>query len=131
MTRANLIEQLAGSTGRTKKEAEEIIDAVLSRIGEALAKGENVDLRGFGSFQVNSKPERQGRNPKTGEPLTIAARKVAVFKPGKELAKAVNGMNAEAGNTGETSILDSPPHAQLSPGSAKVHGDKLEGSSDE
>jgi DNA-binding protein HU-beta len=126
MTRANLIEQLADTTGRTKKEAEDIVDAVLSGIGDALAKGENVDLRGFGSFQVNSRPERQGRNPKTGEPLTISARKVAVFKPGKELAKAVNGGDATGGEAGETDVPDSIPHAQLSLGSAKVHGDKLE-----
>jgi DNA-binding protein HU-beta len=128
MTRSNLIEQIAGSSGRTRKEAEEMIDAVLGHIAAALAKGEKVDLRGFGSFQVNAKNERQGRNPKTGEMLTIPARKVAVFKPGKELSLSVNEARAPGE---ETSASGSMPAAQLSPGSAKVHGDKLETGSDE
>ena len=94
MTKTNLIDQIAESAGRSKPEAEQIVEAVLSRIAAALANGEKVDLRGFGSFQVSAKKERQGRNPKTGEALTIAAKKVAVFKPGKELAERVNGMVA-------------------------------------
>jgi DNA-binding protein HU-beta len=118
MNKTNLIEQIAQSTDRTKKEAEQVIDAVLTAIADALEKGEKVDLRGFGSFQVNGKKERQGRNPKTGETLTIAARNVAVFKPGRELSDRVNGIRAEGGTTADS--------AQLSEGSAKVHGDKLD-----
>ena len=90
MTKSNLIDHIAETTQSTKKEAEQVIEAVLSQITEALAKGEKVDLRGFGSFQANGKKERQGRNPKTGETITIAARTVAVFKPSKELAERVN-----------------------------------------
>jgi nucleoid DNA-binding protein len=62
MTRTDLIDRIADSTGRTKKEADDIIGIVLSEISDALARGEKVDLRGFGTFQVTSKPERQGRN---------------------------------------------------------------------
>ena len=64
MTKANLIDEISRASERTKKEAEQIIDAVLDAVAHALAKGDKVDLRGFGSFQVSGKKERQGRNPK-------------------------------------------------------------------
>src|SRR5687767_12899997 len=86
MTKSDLIDHVAETTQSTKKEAEQVIDAVFGQITEALAKGEKVDLRGFG----NRKKERQGRNPQTGEAITIAVRTVAVFKPSKELAERVN-----------------------------------------
>ena len=90
MTKSDLIDHVAETTQSTKKEAEQVIDAVLGQITEALAKGEKVDLRGFGSFQATAKKERQGRNPQTGNAITIAAKTVAVFKPSKELAERVN-----------------------------------------
>ena len=90
MNRNNLIDYVASKTDRTKKDAEQFVDAALTGIAEALEKGEKVDLRGFGAFQISAKKERQGRNPRTGETMTIAARKVCVFKPGKELADRVN-----------------------------------------
>ena len=81
-----------GNERHEEKETEQIcaFDAVLASITEALVKGEKVDLRGFGSFQVSGKKERQGRNPRTGEAMTIAARNVAVFKPSKELFGRLN-----------------------------------------
>jgi integration host factor beta subunit len=124
MTRNNLIDQLAERTERSKKEAEEVIDALLSAIAEALARGDRVDLRGFGSFQVSGKKERQGRNPRTGEAMTIAARNVAVFKPAKELAERVNASTATATESGNSGT-DMPP-AEPGHGSAKVHGDKID-----
>jgi integration host factor beta subunit len=90
MTKANLIDHIAETTQSTKHDAERVVDAVLDHIIEALAKGEKVDLRGFGSFRAAAKKERQGRNPQTGETITIAPRTVAVFKPSKELAERVN-----------------------------------------
>lgn len=119
MTKTDLINRIAESTQRTKKEAEEAIDHVLAGIADALASGNKVDLRGFGSFQVNAKAERQGRNPRTGETMTIAAKKVAVFKPSKELADRVNG-GVSASEPDEEG-----PVAEPSPESAKVHGDKI------
>src|SRR5215204_577707 len=107
MTKANLIDHVAEATKGTKKETEQVIDAVLASITEALVKGEKVDLRGFGSFQVSGKKERQGRNPRTGETMTIAARNVAVFKPSKELAGRLNSGSDAATDDG----------AQLSEGS--------------
>ena len=115
MTKNNLIDHISEATHGTKKDAELVLDTVLNSIAEALAKGEKVDLRGFGSFQVAGKKERQGRNPRTGETMTIPARNVAVFKPSKELSVRVNG-------TGPDSDGDT---AQPSDGSTKVHGDKI------
>jgi DNA-binding protein HU-beta len=100
MTKNTLIDHVAEATKGTKKEAELVIDALLANIVEALAKGEKVDLRGFGSFQVTTKKERQGRNPRTGETMTIAARNVAVFKPSKELSGRLNGASEESTQAG-------------------------------
>ena len=66
MSRSNLIDEIAAKTERTKKEAEQMLDAVLASITGALGRGEKVDLRGFGSFQLSDKNARQGRNPRTG-----------------------------------------------------------------
>jgi nucleoid DNA-binding protein len=115
MTKNTLIDQVSEATQSTKKDAELVVDVVLNSIADALAKGEKVDLRGFGSFQVAGKKERQGRNPRTGETMTIPARTVAVFKPGKELSVRVSG----AGEHGAGEV------AQPSEGSMKVHGDKI------
>lgn len=122
MTKANLIERVAEVTKGTRKDTEQVIDAVLASITEALAKGEKVDLRGFGSFQVSGKKERQGRNPRTGESITIAARNVAAFKPSKELSAQLNGGSEEEPND---DIL-SDAEAQPQDGSEKVHGDKID-----
>ena len=122
MTKNNLIDQIAEKAERTKKESEHLVDAVLAAIAEALGRGEKIDLRGFGSFQVSEKKERQGRNPRTGEVMTIAARKAVAFKPSKELAERVNGTAVGSSGPG----ADTATHAQPSEGSAKVHGDKIE-----
>jgi len=87
MTKQQLIEKAAGKTELGKAEVEVVVDAVLELIGNTLRSGERVDLRGFGSFVVKDKKERQGRNPRTGETITIAAKRDASFKPGKELAE--------------------------------------------
>ena len=91
---------------------------------EALTKGEKVDLRGCGSFQVSGKKERQGRNPRTGESITIAARNVAVFKPSKELSGRLNGISEESDAASGGITADTI--AEPSQGSAKVHGDKID-----
>jgi nucleoid DNA-binding protein len=72
------------------------IEAFITEVSGALAKGEKVDLRGFGNFVAREKKARQGRNPKTGETIEIAARKAVAFKPSKELATKVNGEPAAA-----------------------------------
>jgi DNA-binding protein HU-beta len=119
MTKNNLVEYVATHTQRTRKEAEQVIDAMLEGIAESLSRGEKVELRGFGSFQVSEKKERQGRNPRTGETMTIAARRAAAFKPGRELSERINGQAGAAGASGGM-------QAEPSEGPAKVHGDKIE-----
>jgi len=89
MTRAELIAEISNTVG-SKKDAEIVLNAVFETIKQALAKGEEVRLTGFGSFKVNGRAARPGRNPRTGDEITIAASKAPAFKAGKELKDAVN-----------------------------------------
>jgi len=91
VTKTQLIDAVSASAGHTKKDTETVIEALIAEVSGALAKGEKVDLRGFGNFVAREKKARQGRNPKTGETIEIAARKAVAFKPSKELASKVNG----------------------------------------
>ncbi len=90
MTKSHLVDQLAEATQQSKREAERIVDLVFAGITKALQSGERLDVRGFGSFQVRDRKAKQGRNPRTGETLLIPAKKVAVFKPSKQLAEQLN-----------------------------------------
>ncbi|MBA4541785.1 MULTISPECIES: HU family DNA-binding protein [Thermoactinomyces] len=90
MNKTELIERVAESTGKTKKEAGIIVDSVLQTISEALSKGEKVTLIGFGNFEVRERAARTGRNPQTGEEIEIKASKVPAFKAGKQLKDLVN-----------------------------------------
>ena len=89
MNKAELIDKVAEVT-KTKKEAKELVESVLSAITDALEKGDSVSLIGFGTFKVNHKPARMGRNPQTGQAIQIAAKKVPKFVPGKALKEVVN-----------------------------------------
>lgn len=72
-------------------EVEKAVDVFLDEIAEALAAGGRVELRGFGAFSVRTREARVGRNPRTGEAVSVSAKKVPFFKPGKELRLKVNG----------------------------------------
>jgi DNA-binding protein HU-beta len=87
MTKQQLIEKVAAKTEFGKADVAVVVDSVLEVIAETLRSSERVDLRGFGSFMVKDRKERQGRNPRTGETITIAARRDASFKPGTELTE--------------------------------------------
>ena len=89
MTKAELIEKVAEESNLTKKDSGKAVDAVIAAMTEALARGEKIQLVGFGSFEVRERGARTGRNPQTGATIKIAARKVPVFKPGKALKDAV------------------------------------------
>jgi DNA-binding protein HU-beta len=91
MNKAELITEVANLTGMTKSASGDALDAVIKAVETALAKGDKVTLVGFGTWDVLSKNERTGRNPKTGEEIKIPAKKVAKFKPGANLNKLVNG----------------------------------------
>ena len=90
MTKAELVEEVAKESYLTKKDAEVIVQTVLDSITDSLQRGEGVELRGFGSFRIRSRSPRQGRNPKTGSDVSVPAKKVPHFKPGKELRDVVN-----------------------------------------
>ncbi len=90
MTKTELIAEVAEKTGLKKKDAEAAVAAVLTAVEEKLAAGEKVQLVGFGTFEVKVRPERDGRNPSTGETIKIAASKRPVFTAGKALRDKVN-----------------------------------------
>lgn len=87
--KAELVSNVAAATGLTKKDATAAVDAVFSSIQASLAKGEKVQLIGFGNFEVRQRAARKGRNPQTGKEIQIPASKVPAFKPGKALKDAV------------------------------------------
>lgn len=91
MTKAELVEKIHAKAGLSSRaKAEEALDAVISCLRDALASGETVTLTNFGSFKVNTRAERKGRNPRTKEEIIIPASKVVKFTPGKPLKDAVN-----------------------------------------
>ncbi len=91
MTKADLVEKVAVEADLTKKDAEQLVEIVFESIIQSLNSGEKIELRGFGSFRVRERNSRKGRNPKTGEAVDIPAKRVAYFKPGKDLKELING----------------------------------------
>ncbi|WP_139994993.1 HU family DNA-binding protein [Kurthia sp. Dielmo] len=91
MNKTDLVNAVAVEAEITKKDAEKAVNAVFETIQEALAKGEKVQLIGFGNFEVRERAARKGRNPQSGEEIEIAASKVPAFKAGKALKDAVKG----------------------------------------
>ncbi|HXW52341.1 MAG TPA: HU family DNA-binding protein [Candidatus Acidoferrales bacterium] len=89
MTKAELIEEITTKTELPRRDVTDVVDHFLESVKSALAKGEKVQLIPFGSFEVRKRKAREGRNPKTGEKLMIAARSVPAFHPGKDLREAV------------------------------------------
>ena len=90
MTKTDLIAKVAEQTGLTKKDTDATLKAFIEAVTEALAKGDSVQLVGFGTFDVGTRGERTGRNPKTGESIKIKASKCPKFKAGKALKDSVN-----------------------------------------
>jgi len=90
LTKTDLIRAVAEKAVMTQKDAARAVDALLETVQEAVARGEEVRIPGFGAFVVKERGERQGRDIRTGEVITIPARKVVAFRAGKELREAVN-----------------------------------------
>ena len=90
MNKGDLIEVVADDAGLSKADATRAVDAVIGAVTKALKTGDQVSLVGFGTFAVKKRAARQGRNPRTGETIQIAASKVPGFKAGKALKDAVN-----------------------------------------
>jgi len=89
VNKQELVTSVAEKSGLTKKDSEKAVNALFASIEEALAKGDKVQLVGFGTFEVRSRAARKGRNPQTGEEIEIAAAKVPAFKAGKSLRDTV------------------------------------------
>ena len=89
MTKSDFVDQVASASGLSKKDAGTAVDAVLGTIEKALSSGDEVSFTGFGKFHVAERGAREGRNPRTGESMTIAASKVPRFTAGSGLKKAV------------------------------------------
>lgn len=95
MTKADLVEKVTATIARTagpmisKKDCARVVDAFLNSIKDALAEQNNIEIRGFGTFKIRMRKTRLARNPRTGEPVEVAARPVPVFKPSKELRSMV------------------------------------------
>ena len=109
MTKAELVEDVARAAELTKKDAERLVEIVFESIIDTLNHGEKIELRGFGSFRVRERGARRGRNPKTGDPVDIPAKRVPYFKPGKELKELINEEQAAGtapGDAGGTPTLD-------------------------
>ncbi|MBF6570574.1 MAG: integration host factor subunit alpha [Candidatus Binataceae bacterium] len=97
MTKVELVDLICERTGSSKKEASEVVQAVLGIIRDSLRRGEKVKISGFGTFNVNHKRARRGRNPQTGDPIIIERRRVLSFKPSQVLKEMVaNGTKAQS-----------------------------------
>jgi len=91
MTKSQLIERIAEKTeGLTKRQTELVVETIFDSIKDALARGERVEIRGFGNFSLRSRRARRARNPKTGEAVDVPPKKVPYFRVGKELREMLN-----------------------------------------
>ena len=90
MNKTELVGSIAAKSGLSKADAKKALDATVEAIADALKAGDKISLVGFGTFSVTERPERQGINPATKAPITIAAKKVAKFKAGADLDNAIN-----------------------------------------
>lgn len=89
LTKADIASRLFDTIGLTKREAKEIVELFFQQICDALAKGQQVKISGFGNFELHDKNERPGRNPKTGEMIPVSARRVVTFRSGQKLRARV------------------------------------------
>ena len=108
MTKAELVEDVARAAELTKKDAERLVEIVFESIIDTLNQGEKIELRGFGSFRVRERGARRGRNPKTGDPVDIPAKRVPYFKPGKELKELINEDENGSGGAEDARPSDTP-----------------------
>ena len=116
MTKADLVEQVTAAMARTagplisKKDCARVVDAFLDAIKLALKEQQNIEVRGFGTFKIRKRKTRMARNPRTGEPVEVAARPVPVFKPSKELRTLVADADEEQPPAPAPTSPTSAPH---------------------
>ena len=90
MTKADIVEKIYEKVGFSKKESAELVEAVFDIIKSTLESGDKIKIAGFGNFVVKEKADRRGRNPQTGQEITISARKILTFKPSQVLKVSLN-----------------------------------------
>lgn len=91
MRKQDLVKSVAGKTNMPERQVDTIVQATFDAIRDSLADGEEVTITGFGSFRISERGAREGRNPQTGERITIPSRKSPSFRPGTQLKRAVGG----------------------------------------
>ena len=101
MTKADIIEGVYEKVGFSKKESAEIVELVFDTLKETLERGDKIKISGFGNFQVRQKKTRMGRNPQSGQPIQIPARRVLTFRPSQVLKSALNGGQVDEGPEGD------------------------------
>ncbi|MDQ2693800.1 MAG: integration host factor subunit beta [Pseudomonadota bacterium] len=100
MTKSELIEILARKQSHLPyKDVESAVKTLIEQMSQSLSSGERIEIRGFGSFSLHFRPPRMGRNPKTGDSVSLPGKYVPHFKPGKELRERVNAVHAGEGET--------------------------------
>ena len=95
MTKADLVEEISRQTGLNKKDTSIVVNEIIANICRALAEGDKVELRGFGSFKVKERRARKARNPRTGDEVPVPDRKVPVFKPSNEFKDLITKLPLE------------------------------------
>jgi integration host factor subunit beta len=98
MNRSDLVTEMAARFDQLSQiDAELAVNTILETIGSAMARGHRIEIRGFGAFSVNQQAPRMGRNPRNGDSVAVPERRIAHFKPGKELREKVNAAHANGG----------------------------------
>lgn len=129
MTKAELVEEVARAAELNKRDAEVIVETVFESVISALHRGEKVELRGFGSFRTRERGPRRGRNPKTGEPVDVPAKRVPYFKPGKELKEFFTESQASEAASDTAAPAESPSLSPSQPVSSPSAADPEGGES--
>ena len=114
MTRSDLVEEIAARFAQlTQRDAEFAVKAILDALNDALVRGHRIEIRGFGSFSVNYRSPRVGRNPRSGESVHVPEKRVPHFKPGKALRQAVDQRTNELGQTNDTYVKRPPQSSEV------------------
>ena len=95
MTKADLVEEVSGKTGLTRTDVAVVVDAFLEVVKKSLEDGNNIEIRGFGTFKIKLRKARKARNPRTGEEVPVPDRKVPVFKPSNEFKALITKLPLE------------------------------------
>lgn len=122
MTKSELIERVAQESGLTKGRAEMVVNTIFDSMTTALIAGDGIEIRGFGSFTVRQYKSYEGRNPRTGDVVHVAPKRLPFFKVGKELRERVNGSwDPETAEPREARVDSAPRPAAATPAPAKPH----------